>query len=776
MDIVARHFPEVREVPIPADLSDNVTLSTMHGCPPGEIERIAGYLLVERGLHTAVKCNPTLLGAERVRGIINGDLGYGDVVVPDAAFGHDLKWEDAAPMFRRLREVAAGRDRHFGLKLSNTLEVENWRTVFPQDPMMYLSGRPLHALTTNLALLLADEFQGALPLSFAGGADCCNAPQLLAGGLRPVTVCSDLLKSGGYLRLLQYLEETEEAMEAVGASDLDDFACRVAGVEDAGAAGLANLRRYAAGVGRERRYRKDAFETGHSKTTRELGLFDCIAAPCTDECPVDQDVPQYMAAVREGRFADAVAITRRDNPLAAILGHVCDHRCEHTCIRTHYDEPLAIREMKRFIMAQEKGWAVGERAPARAAKVAVIGAGPAGLSSARMLGQAGFEVTIFEKHAYAGGMVGGAIPAYRLPQERIDADLAGLDRLGVTIHYGREAGKDFTLSSLRSQGFGPILVAVGAQDAKRLGIPGEEAAGVLDGIAFLRSIREGRPLAIGARVAVVGAGDTAMDCARTARRLGAEVTIVYRRTIDQMPADREEVRAMLEEGVTVEELSLPVRLRAEGGRLAGVVCTRMEYRGERDAGGRKVPVAVAGSEYELPFDTLLLAVSQHAVFGFFDGPQPELTGGGCLACDPETMETSLAGVYVAGDVAAHGPASIVRAAGDGKRAAAAIIAGARPAEAPHRPPDDLVGLMRRRAHREWRVPVRHTPLTLRGGFEETTFTYSEEEARSEATRCLDCDASAASAWGSAPTWPFSRTPPNRWRSTCRRWASRRARS
>ncbi len=566
VDLVARHFPEVREVPIPADLSDNVTLSTMHGCPPGEIERIAGYLLVERGLHTAVKCNPTLLGAERVRGIINGDLGYGDVVVPDAAFGHDLKWEDAAPMFRRLQEVAAGRDRHFGLKLSNTLEVENWRTVFPKDPMMYLSGRPLHALTTNLALLLADEFQGALPLSFAGGADCCNAPQLLAGGLRPVTVCSDLLKSGGYLRLLQYLEETEEAMEAVGASDLDDFACRVAGVEDAGAAGLANLRRYAAGVGRERRYRKDAFETGHSKTARELGLFDCIAAPCTDECPVDQDVPQYMAAVREGRFSDAVAITRRDNPLAAILGHVCDHRCEHTCIRTHYDEPLAIREMKRFIMAQEKGWAVGERAPARAAKVAVIGAGPAGLSSARMLGQAGFEVTIFEKHAYAGGMVGGAIPAYRLPQERIDADLAGLDRLGVTIHYGHEAGKDFTLSSLRSQGFGPILVAVGAQDAKRLGIPGEEAAGVLDGIAFLRSIREGRPLAIGARVAVVGAGDTAMDCARTARRLGAEVTIVYRRTIDQMPADREEVRAMLEEGVTVEELSLPVRLRAEGGR------------------------------------------------------------------------------------------------------------------------------------------------------------------------------------------------------------------
>jgi len=206
-----------------------------------------------------------------------------------------------------------------------------------------------------------------------------------------------------------------------------------------------------------------------------------------------------------------------------------------------------------------------------------------------------------------------------------------------------------------------------------------------------------------------------------------------------MPADREEVRAMLEEGVGVEELALPVSLRSEEGRLAAVVCTRMEYRGERDAGGRKVPAAVAGSEYEMPFDTLLLAVSQHAVFGFFDGEQPEPTKGGYLACDPVTMETSLPGVYAAGDAAAHGPASIVRAAGDGKRAAAAIIGATRPAPAPHRPPDDLPGLIRRRAHREWRVPVRHTPPSLRAGFEETTLTYSEEEARAEAARCLDCD-------------------------------------
>ncbi|MBP1633399.1 MAG: gltD 4, partial [Acidobacteria bacterium] len=300
VEIVARHCPGVREVPIPTALSDNVTLSTMHGCPPGEIERIAAYLLDERGLHTSVKCNPTLLGAERVRGILHGDLGYRDVVVPDAAFGHDLRWEDAVPMFRRLQAVAVGRGLHFGLKLSNTLEVENRRGVFARDSMMYLSGRPLHALTVNLALALAEGPAGRLPLSFAGGADCFNAPHLLACGLRPVTVCSDLLRSGGYLRLRQYLETTDAALAAAGASDLDDLVRRTAGTEDPAAARLANLRAYATAVRTEPRYRKDAFETGHSKTARPLGLFDCIEAPCTDECPVDQDVPQYMAAVREG--------------------------------------------------------------------------------------------------------------------------------------------------------------------------------------------------------------------------------------------------------------------------------------------------------------------------------------------------------------------------------------------------------------------------------------------------------------------------------------------
>ena len=292
-----------------------------------------------------------------------------------------------------------------------------------------------------------------------------------------------------------------------------------------------NLRQYAEQVRNEWRYQKHSFRMDRSKTPRELHYFDCIEAPCVDECPVDQKVPQYMNAVREGNFLEAVKLAREDNPLPSILGRVCDHLCENTCIRTHFDQPLAIRQIKRFIMDHEEQPVLFVTSPSTKAKVAVVGAGPAGLAAAQELGYAGFAVTIFEAHPYAGGMVGGAIPSYRLPQAEIDQDMAILDELGVDIRYGQKAGVDFTIDELRRDGYVAVFIAVGAQLAKKLNLPGEDAEGMLDGITFLRSVREENPIPIGARVGVVGAGDTAMDCVRSARRVGAdEVYLIYRRT------------------------------------------------------------------------------------------------------------------------------------------------------------------------------------------------------------------------------------------------------
>jgi putative selenate reductase len=301
IDRIARYYPDVRDLDIPSCLSGSVTLSTMHGCPPDEIESISTYLLRERQLHTLVKCNPTLLGPELVRTILNDDLKYTDVTVPDAAFDHDLKYPDAVPMLANLKNIAEECGLEFGVKLSNTLEVENSHGVFDAaQKMMYLSGRPLHAITVNLAHKLAEEFDGNLAMSFSAGANCFNASDLLAVGMQTITVCSDLLKTGGYLRLLQYLENVENAFHETKSNTIEEFIVKAAGSDDADnrqSAARLNLRRYARQTRDDRNYIKDTFDTSHTKTARELALFDCIKAPCVDECPLHQTVPQYMDAV-----------------------------------------------------------------------------------------------------------------------------------------------------------------------------------------------------------------------------------------------------------------------------------------------------------------------------------------------------------------------------------------------------------------------------------------------------------------------------------------------
>ena len=726
IDQIALFYPAVRQLEIPDCISDNVTLSTMHGCPPDEIERICAYLMEQKGLHTYVKCNPTLLGPERVRGILHEDLGYSDVIVPDSAFEHDLEYAVAVPMLHKLRHVADKCGLHFGVKLSNTLEVENFRSVFdPAEKMMYLSGRPLHAITVNLAHQISEEFNGELSMSFSAGADCFNSADLLAAGMQTITVCSDLLKTGGYLRLLQYIEAVKEAFLSTD-QDVDLAAKR------------ENLRRYAQQTRLQSRLQKSAFQTSRSKTSRKLDLFDCIEAPCVDRCAVNQKVPQYMKAVREGKFEEARKLTLADNPIASTLGRVCDHLCETTCIRTHLDEPLAIREIKRFIMDSEPGQDRLTQPQSNGLKVAIIGAGPGGMAAASELALAGCEVEVFEMHAYAGGMVGGAIPEFRLPQAKFNNDLDRLKQLGVSFHFNVKAGRDIHLSQLRSEGFDQVVIMVGAQLGKKLGLAGEDSDGVMDALYFLRQAREGQPVPIGKNVGIIGAGDTAMDCARTAwRQSDSSISVIYRRSIDQMPADREEIALLTEEGVNVVEMAKPQQLLLNNGALRALRCRRMEFRGQRDASGRKIPYEVPDSDFDIPLDTLILAISQHAILDFFDEEPIATNQWGYIEADPKTFETSVKGVYAGGDVVNDGPSSIVEAAADGKAIAAAIL-DRKPAASEQVSVFDTAKLLRKRSTRQWRVPVPQTALEERHNFNEVVLTYSEQQARAEAARCLDC--------------------------------------
>ena len=741
---VAKAYPAIRDVAIPRRLSNNVTLSTMHGCPPDEIGKIAAYLIEERGLQTNVKLNPTLLGPERLRGILNGLLGFKQVTVPDEAFGHDLKYPDALKILNDLRARAEKKGVAFGVKLSNTLEVINHRKAFSaKEKMMYLSGRPLQAITVNLAAKLAAEFAGDLRMSYAGGADCWNVADLLACGMSTITSSSDLLRPGGYARTLQYVSETEAAMKAAGAENLDEFILAKAGEKDGdvATAALANLLNYAEEVASNPLYLRDTFERQETKSRRPLGFFDCVKAPCTDTCPIDQDVPGYMDAVKRDALDDAAAIVRRDNVMGATLGRACNHACELTCVRTHYDQPLAIREIKRFIMENGTDPALDVGA-ARLGSVAIIGAGPCGLSAAGFLREGGLSVTVFDAREQAGGMTTTTLPQYRSLPKVVQKDVARLAAAGVDFRFGQVAGKDFTLEGLRQDGYGYIVVAVGAQKGMPLGIEGQEAQGVLDGMEFLRMARDGDLKVLKGRVGVVGGGDVAMDCARVAKRLGGDVSVIYRRTTEEMPAHREEVVGLLKEGIPIRELSAPKAVVVANGKTAGLRCSKMEL-GEPDASGRRRPIEVPGADFTLDLDVLVAAIGQQPAMEFLDGSGIAKNRKGYIVADA-TGATSLDNVFAGGDAVNDGPLTLVKAQGDGKRIAAEILRRAAGIPYPAEAMRCVGGLdmpieIRKRATRMARVGIPELPAFGRMGFDEVVQTLTYEAAQSETERCLRCD-------------------------------------
>ncbi len=744
IEAVAAVYPAVRDLAIPRQLSDNVTLSTMHGCPPAEIGKIAAYLIEDRGLHTNVKLNPTLLGPDDLRRILNKVCGFSQITVPDAAFGHDLKYPDALTILTDLRARAAAKGVIFGVKLSNTLEVENHRTVFsPNEKMMYMSGRPLQAVTVNLAAKLANAFDGDLRISYAGGADCWNVADLLACGFNTITASSDLLRPGGYARLLQYVSETASALRAAGATNLPAWITAKAGAP-AGASvkecALSNLRAYAGRVLEDPAYHRDTFDRRHTKTTRPLPTFDCISAPCTTTCPIFQDVPAYMAAVASGDFDRAAAIIRRDNTMAATLGRACNHACETTCIRSQFDTPLAIREIKRAALEYGKDVPLsGDAASSRVKSVAIVGAGPCGLAAAAELAAAGVSVTIYDAHTGPGGMADQTLPSYRALPELIQKDVARLSAAGVQFKFNCLVPRDITFDALRASA-DAVILATGAPLGAPMGIPGEESEGVLDGIRFLRDVRSGALTSLAGTVAVVGGGDVAMDCARVAKRLGAAPLVVYRRTREEMPAHREELAGLLEEGIPVRELAAPLAVVASPeGHVTALRCSAMTL-GEPDASGRRRPVPVPGADFDIPAAYVISAIGQRPAADFPPADLPR-NRKGWLDADPETGATALPGVYAGGDAVNNGPATLVAALADGRRIARAILGLAPVSDDPAATPApaDLAATILKRATRVRRISPAERPLSDRSTFAEVVSTLSREDAQAEAARCLQCD-------------------------------------
>ena len=735
IESLTKFYPRVRELDIPDRISDNITISTMHGCPPEEVEKIGRYFVVERKLHTTIKLNPTLLGPERLRGILNDKLGF-ETVVPDLAFEHDLKYADGVALIRALLADAEKSGVAFNIKLTNTLETDNQEQNLPKnEKMVYMSGRALHPISINLAARLQAEFEGALDISFSAGTDCFNFADIIACNLRPVTVCSDILKPGGYGRLSQYLAELEQACKDADANTPEELILsRSEGIQEVGHAALKNLQTYAQSVITDAAYQKSRFPYDNIKTARQLNVFDCIEAPCMTTCPVSQDIPAYMYYTAQGDYAKAHQVIMKTNPFPNIQGMVCDHLCQEKCTRMNYDNPLLIREIKRFIAQRHAGPTGLRPGPANGVRVAIIGAGPSGLSCAHFLALDGFEVHIFESKAFAGGWASDAIPAFRLDEASIKKDIDAILALGVNIQYGAKIDhqkfEQFRLD------FEYVYIAVGAQEGTELGVPGEDAEGVMDQLQFLSAVRQGERPDLGKKVAVIGGGNSAMDAARTAKRLvGAdgEVSVVYRRTRQEMPAASEEVQAMLDEGIQLIELTAPECMLVEDGRVRSNLCFRMEL-GEKDASGRPRPIKIDGSEFELNVDSVISAIGQRVNLDFFPYEKLEI--------NPATHETQLENVFAGGD-AVRGASTLIKAIADGKNVAESIKRRAlkdSPIKASvSEKTSDLAALQQCRARREFGTHLPEIGSGERSGFDMVIRTMDEAAAQDEATRCLQCD-------------------------------------
>lgn len=453
-------------------------------------------------------------------------------------------------------------------------------------------------------------------------------------------------------------------------------------------------------------------------------------APCQEACPAGVDVPRYVRHIQQGRFREALAVVRERIPFPLVCGYACFHPCEAKCGRNQFDAPVAIRMLKR--VAAERGLkdAVAPKPLAASGrKVAIIGSGPCGLTAAYYLALQGHDVTVLEALDQSGGMLRFGIPAYRLPDAIVDADIRVIEQCGVKIRTGRRVE---SAEALLDQGFDAVLVASGAWRSATMGIPGEDAPGVVDGLAFLKQVNAGTAPTLGERVVVVGGGNTAIDAARVSRRLGAEVTQLYRRTRAEIPAADEEIAAAIEEGVKIEYLCSPVCV--ENGV---VTCMRMEL-GAADASGRPRPVPMAGSEYTISADTIIMAIGQEVEVPAASVARAKT---GTVLVDAETLATSVNGIFAGGDAVA-GPASIIAAIGQGRRASSAIdrfLGGdgainrlAREEMSAELPPEAPRGT----ARNEFQT----IPLKKRlEGFGLVEKVYDLRTAKREAGRCLSCD-------------------------------------
>jgi NADH-quinone oxidoreductase subunit F len=493
-----------------------------------------------------------------------------------------------------------------------------------------------------------------------------------------------------------------------------------------------------------RHFREEYVEHIRDRHCRAGVCPSLVRAPCQAACPASVDIPGFVSLVAEKRYDEALRLHRNRNPFASVCARVCFHTCEDKCRRSTLDNSVSIRGVKRFMVEQETEMQlpeIRENVENAKRKIAIIGGGPAGISCAFFLARLGYSPTVFEKAPRPGGMLVQAIPAYRLPRETLAREIRMIENMGVTIETGKALGKDFTIQSLKEAGFDAVFVGIGAPEGIRVDLPGNDAEGVADAMAFLRQYNIRGSVPVGKKVVVIGGGNAAIDAARTAIRLGAKtVTVLYRRTREEMPAYAEEIEEALQEGVSIEALVAPEEIVVKKGKVSGVKCLHM-HLGEFDRSGRRRPEADEAETFVIDADQVIMAVGQ-TIDGSVFGEAFDIDPRGWIKASPVDGKTSLDGVFAGGD-SVTGPMSVVHAIADGERAAVGIdqfLTGDKHAfwrveqenTTDYDPDADPVPYPREK--------MRMMPVEKRrSNFDEVEQAWNEAEATRQARRCLRCD-------------------------------------
>jgi NADH-quinone oxidoreductase subunit F len=495
------------------------------------------------------------------------------------------------------------------------------------------------------------------------------------------------------------------------------------------------------------RYFRHEYEAHIRDKHCEAGVCAALVrAPCLSACPAGVDVPGFVSLTGEKRYAEALKLHRERNPFAAVCARVCFHACESKCRRASLDDAVSVRGVKRFLVDQEVTLQVPEvreNTVNAKRKIAIVGAGPAGLSCAYFLARLGYKPIVFEAEPRPGGMLVQTIPAYRLPREILAREVRMIEHLGVEIVTGMRLGRDITLSGLKADGFEAVFLGIGAQDAVKLGIPGDDALGVVDALAFLRQYNLRGSVPVGKQVIVVGGGNAAIDAARTAVRLGAKkVTVVYRRTLDEMPAYAEEIEEARHEGVELTLLTAPVSVVVEKDKVTGLKCHPMTL-GAFDTSGRRRPEMAKQNDFVIPCDQIITAIGQRVnAKEAIDGVPITLSNSKTIGVDRLSGQTATPWVFAGGD-AVSGAASVVEAIGAGERAAAGIDnyltrqnhafwRGYKEVQTSYDPDSDPVPFVRDR------LPVISVDRRT-NNFDEVEICWTEGVALRQAKRCLRCD-------------------------------------